>query len=155
MSSVELKRKFWRNSAGRQVLHELTMNGDYGFNPSKSHKCVPWFVHYILSLLKPCVRNRQNFRMLFAGYFLFFPQYAAAIRFVSSVRFKIRLSMNNNLHFCLSLTHSYYMTSEDLKPLHTESEIFACVFPFFSYSSAFPIKNVCYGCENTENWTWS
>ncbi len=28
----------------------------------------------------------------------------------------------------------------DLRSLHTESEIFACVFLFFSYSSSFPIK---------------
>ncbi len=25
-------------------------------------------------------------------------------------------------------------------PLHTESEMFACVFQFFSYSPSFPIK---------------
>ncbi len=32
------------------------------------------------------------------------------------------------------------MLTSGLRPLHTETKIVACIFPFFSYSSSFAIK---------------
>ncbi len=42
-----------------------------------------------------------------------------------------------------------------LRSLHTESEIFICVFFFFFVFVILSYQNACDGCENAENRTWS
>ncbi len=55
-----------------------------------------------------------------------------------------------------SQIYSKIMFTHNTSALKICPNFFACIFPF--YFLIFPIlsyQNACYGCENTENWTWS